>query len=256
MRNRKAVAPIIATLLMVAIAVVGGILIFVFTQGFFADEQVVGPTVDNIRIFGYDTTDGSTIDNHNGVALACDAAAISSDLQAIDCVAIYIENFGDKPVAIKSVRIFGNTYTSSSDNTATTCTNDGGQFNVLDDTASTPAVISIVDPNRRATICIEYNGSDVKPGRTIPVQVETSNGQSSQINIINGATRGQQATEVVWTLCASEGGTCNFAGTKNVRYGVDPLFATLQFSGGTACTNAVFGDPVPGQGKTCEYSNP
>ncbi|MGI0082773.1 MAG: archaellin/type IV pilin N-terminal domain-containing protein, partial [Nitrosopumilaceae archaeon] len=53
-QRRRAVAPIIATLLMVAIAVVGGILIFVFAQGFFTDTSIQGPTIDSLEIFGYD----------------------------------------------------------------------------------------------------------------------------------------------------------------------------------------------------------
>ncbi|GFN40744.1 MAG: hypothetical protein YK1312THETA_50001, partial [Marine Group I thaumarchaeote] len=38
--KHRAVAPVIATLLMVAIAVVGGTIIFVFSQGFFNQAQV------------------------------------------------------------------------------------------------------------------------------------------------------------------------------------------------------------------------
>ena len=41
--SQRAVAPIIATLLMVAISVVGGILIFVFAQGFFTDTNIQTP---------------------------------------------------------------------------------------------------------------------------------------------------------------------------------------------------------------------
>jgi len=41
-RKHRAVAPVIATLLMVAIAVVGGTIIFVFSQGFFSNSQISG----------------------------------------------------------------------------------------------------------------------------------------------------------------------------------------------------------------------
>ena len=40
--KKRAVAPVIATLLMVAIAVVGGTIIFVFSQGFFNQSQISG----------------------------------------------------------------------------------------------------------------------------------------------------------------------------------------------------------------------
>jgi len=54
-----------------------------------------------------------------------------------------------------------------------------------------------------------------------------------------------------WSVCASEGGTCAFSGTQQVRYGANSSFAYKTFTGGTACTNAVFGDPAPGVPKQC-----
>lgn len=39
---RRGVAPVIATLLLVAIAVVGGSIIFVFAQGFFLIDKLAG----------------------------------------------------------------------------------------------------------------------------------------------------------------------------------------------------------------------
>jgi hypothetical protein len=55
-----------------------------------------------------------------------------------------------------------------------------------------------------------------------------------------------------WTFCAREGDTCSFSGTQQVRYGANGLYATRTLSGGTACTNAVFGDPAPGMAKQCD----
>lgn len=59
-----------------------------------------------------------------------------------------------------------------------------------------------------------------------------------------------------WTRCASEGGQCNFTGTRSVRYGTVDRFVTKTLSGGTACTNVVFGDPAVGQGKFCRHGGP
>jgi len=61
-RKHRAVAPVIATLLMVAIAVVGGSIIFVFSQGFFSQAQISGtPTIELIKIVGYDARDVTTL---------------------------------------------------------------------------------------------------------------------------------------------------------------------------------------------------
>jgi hypothetical protein len=58
-----------------------------------------------------------------------------------------------------------------------------------------------------------------------------------------------------WTTCAWEGGTCTFSGTRQVRYGSGTTFATKTFTGSAACSNATFGDPTPGVGKSCSYSS-
>ncbi len=55
-----------------------------------------------------------------------------------------------------------------------------------------------------------------------------------------------------WNFCASENGTCSFSGTAQVRYGSGSTFYTMTLTDGTACTNAVFGDPTPGTAKHCD----
>jgi parallel beta-helix repeat protein len=54
-----------------------------------------------------------------------------------------------------------------------------------------------------------------------------------------------------WSVCAQEGGFCAFSGTQQVRYGANGLYVYKSLSGGTACTNTVFGDPAPGVPKQC-----
>ena len=54
-----------------------------------------------------------------------------------------------------------------------------------------------------------------------------------------------------WTVCAAEGGTCAYTGTQEVRYGANGSYFYRTLTDGTACTNAVFGDPVTGVRKDC-----
>jgi len=54
-----------------------------------------------------------------------------------------------------------------------------------------------------------------------------------------------------WTRCARETETCAFTGVNTVAYGARGRFRYATVTGGTACGNAVFGDPVPGVRKTC-----
>lgn len=56
------------------------------------------------------------------------------------------------------------------------------------------------------------------------------------------------------TTCAIESGTCTFSGTATIAYG-DPVrakyFAQSGLSSPVACSNATFGDPSTGYGKSC-----
>jgi len=56
-----------------------------------------------------------------------------------------------------------------------------------------------------------------------------------------------------YSFCAWEGAQCSFSGTLEVIYGAAPNFTLpRQITGGTPCTNAVFGDPAVGTVKHCE----
>ena len=56
-----------------------------------------------------------------------------------------------------------------------------------------------------------------------------------------------------WSNCASENGFCSFIGTALVRYGANDSWATQTFTDGVYCTNAVFGDPISGVQKSCQF---
>jgi len=61
-----------------------------------------------------------------------------------------------------------------------------------------------------------------------------------------------QVSDQLYSDCASEGATCSFTGMKQVRFGANGQWRTLTASGGTPCTAAVFGDPLPNVSKRCE----
>lgn len=59
-----------------------------------------------------------------------------------------------------------------------------------------------------------------------------------------------------YSRCAAEWENCSFTGTADVVYGaLNTWTAPRSFSGGTACTNTVFGDPLRGTVKAC-YMKP
>lgn len=57
-----------------------------------------------------------------------------------------------------------------------------------------------------------------------------------------------------WTKCALEGAVCSFSGTKQVRYGLNGTYFYKTATTSIQCTNAIFGDPLVGANKVCEYS--
>lgn len=67
----------------------------------------------------------------------------------------------------------------------------------------------------------------------------------------NVATAGLE--ETTWVRCATENEFCSFSGTRRVRYGTETTNVTRSLTGGTPCTNAVFGDPLYGTLKSCWY---
>jgi len=113
MTSRRAVAPVIGTLLLVAIAVVGGSIVFVFSQGFFSSAQISGaPQIESLRITGYDATDGAILQIHDGVdSGVAQGAAANDGLVAGDRIAVYLQNNSVQKVTLSEIRFAGTVYT-------------------------------------------------------------------------------------------------------------------------------------------------
>jgi len=110
---RKAEAPIVATLFLVAIAVVGGSIIFMFSQGFFSSAQISGsPQIEVVKIFGYDTRDVSPLKIHNGLDIEPASCCGEQDgRKNIDeRITIYIQNNSINPITISELRFGGVEY--------------------------------------------------------------------------------------------------------------------------------------------------
>lgn len=57
-----------------------------------------------------------------------------------------------------------------------------------------------------------------------------------------------------WIDCAWENESCNFQGSKRVRYGAAGQYAYATATGPVVCSNSVFGDPAYGSYKSCAYA--
>jgi len=197
--SRRGVAPIIATLLMVAIAVVGGVLIYVYTQGFFASTSSTTVSTDVIVIVGYDTrerdntTTGGITNSLGSVIANCgdvEPATFAVDNQKVagDHIAIHIRNGGGAAVTLTSVKVNGAgapiaTTDFCSDGAATKATT----WNIVTSAGTALASSSTVALNPGQTTSIVFElGETLSNGQTVSVEIGTASGGSFASNIAIG----------------------------------------------------------------------
>jgi len=186
--SHKAVAPVIATLLMVAIAVVGGTIIFVFSQGFFSSSQISGtPQIELVQILGYDARAVTNLQMHDGNPMIESSGDGNSIVQVDERVAIYLTNNSVQKIILGEVSFGGYNYqyinvaTNGLDDwnnpsgnglpqgnyTVLTGTNGGDQL--LDEGAGE------IRAGQTATIILDLE-SDVRIGRSSQFKLTTANG--------------------------------------------------------------------------------
>ncbi|MEK0318660.1 MAG: archaellin/type IV pilin N-terminal domain-containing protein [Nitrosopumilus sp.] len=191
--THRAVAPVIATLLMVAIAVVGGTIIFVFSQGFFNQAQVSGtPTIESVKILGYDARDIASLVAHDGLTMTAVASDPNDQGKNVgEYVVVYIKNDSSGQVLFSEIRLGGAVYTyifpgSIPDHTSATV----GTYAVMDN--STDSILDqagVAQPGE--TIGIIFDLSDNFPiGRDTQFKLTTTNGAVFVGTVVMGQNAG------------------------------------------------------------------
>lgn len=186
-RKHRAVAPVIATLLMVAIAVVGGSIIFVFAQGFFSSAQVSGtPTIELIKIVGYDARDVTTLQTHDGgpMLLAASGGDADSISEKHERIAIYLKNDSVQKMLIAELRFGGTVYTYANtaalDAQGALSSLPGGTYDIwltedgIIDVMLTEGAAEL-QPGQTATVVLALD-TDFKTGRDTQFKLTTTNG--------------------------------------------------------------------------------
>ena len=187
--SRRAVAPVIATLLLVAIAVVGGSIIFVFSQGFFSQAQVSGsPQIESIKILGYDATDGDSTQFHDGLTPVnlISGNGTSDGLVQGEYIAVYLKNDSVNKVTFSEIRLAGAVYLYV-DLEGDPLPDFPGGLNATDytivknvDTAAGEAITidssaPSLEPGQQATLVMALD-LDVKAGRDMQFKLSTAAG--------------------------------------------------------------------------------
>ncbi len=180
--NHRAVAPVIATLLMVAIAVVGGTIIFVFAQGFFSSSQISGtPTIEAVKILGYDATASATLIAHDGNLMLADSGGdADTSVEQGERVAVYLTNYSVQKIVLSEIWFGGTKYDYQQTATVGAYTSPSipqGNYTIV--TASPDGAIDVQSPvieaGQTATIMLDLD-TDFKIGRATQFKLETANG--------------------------------------------------------------------------------
>jgi len=194
-RKQRAVAPVIATLLMVAIAVVGGTIIFVFSQGFFNQAQVSGtPTIESVKILGYDARDVAKLTAHDGLQMSVDGSDATAQGKNVgEYVVVYIKNDSSGQVLFAEIRLGGATYdyiVAPVGGIVAYGSAVSGKYAVMDN--STHSIVDqagVAQPGE--TIGIIFNLSDNFPiGRDTQFKLTTTNGAVFVGTVVMGQNAG------------------------------------------------------------------
>ncbi len=180
----RAVSPVIGNILLIAIAVIGGTIIFLYSQGFVSHAQVSGkPIIELIRFFGYDARAADSLMIHDGSMTPPNTAgSLSHEKKEVDDrVAVFVENKSIQKVIIAELRFAGKVYNF----TGTSFTLDEydgvspgiGEFTILI-SASNLLLVSEkaeIQGGQLVTLVIDLQDS-IKVGRDAQLRLETTHG--------------------------------------------------------------------------------
>jgi flagellin-like protein len=192
LHSRRGVAPIIATLLLVAIAVVGGAIVFAYSQNFFSSSQISGkPNIESLKVIGYDGRDIATgLSDHNGIAMALSAGAADNIKNTGEYVAAYLKNDSVQAVTLGEVRLGGIIYSYE---TSPTFGATNQVYKILLN-SGTPDLFSQsqvgeIQPGQTATVVMKL-GENMKIGRDAQFKITTTNGAVFVGTVVTGQQSG------------------------------------------------------------------
>jgi len=179
---------------MIAIAVVGGTIIFVFSQGFFNQAQISGtPTIESVKILGYDARDVALLKAHDGIQMTATGSDSANQGKNIgEYVIVYMENHSSGQILFSEIRLGGANYDyvmpgAIQDFTAGT---GSGTYAVLHN--STHSILDqagVAQPGE--TVGILFDLSDNFPiGRDTQFKLTTTNGAVFIGTVVMGQNAG------------------------------------------------------------------
>lgn len=192
LHSRRGVAPVIATLLLVAIAVVGGAIVFAYSQNFFSSSQISGrPTIEAVKIVGYDARAIPQLYNQNGVQFTSSGDNGDAVKNTDESVAVYVKNDSVQSITISELRFGGAIYTYTSDPADFDAAMTAGQYTIGGIGAGDGIItnpVAEIQPGQTVSVVLALN-EDMRSGRDTQFKITTTNGAV----FVNTVVIGQQS---------------------------------------------------------------
>jgi len=214
-KSHRGVAPIIATLLLITIAVIGGVMIYVFTQGFFGNASIsASPSMDTVIMTGYDMREiegdppcnnphnppDSGVITHEGRITCHGDNPGNNDLGGKfddEAGTIFIRNVGQEPYTLVKLEVNGRVLDFRTDDND--IRNQAGVFGIytVPDTQTATAdtalrEVATILPGQEGTLVMSFDGSGIATDnsavndRTIPIKLTSSSGSVYNFVVVIG----------------------------------------------------------------------
>lgn len=203
--RHRAVDPVIANLIFIATAVVGGSVIFTASQGFFNDYQISGsPSIEFLELVGYDARDVSELQSQNDIFMATPNSGGDPNgaKQKDERIGVYVQNHSSQKVTIAKLLFAGKSYSYQETDTidaygpASIISGSGGvggkpEYGILTKTDGIADIMQsdpspVINPGKVDTIILALDG-DYKIGRQVQFQLTTTQGAKIVGTIVVGS---------------------------------------------------------------------
>ncbi len=205
--NHRAVASIIATLLVIMIAVVIASTIFVFAEQSYNQNQISGIIpIELITVLGYDARDVSQLTTQNKVVMATANSGGDGDgtKERHERVTVHVQNHSPNKIIIKELRFGGSEYTYAATSTLDAhgplSNIPGGQYGIL---LKTVGAVDLMLNEGQAEIrsgqavdIVLALDSNVKTGRDSQFKLTTTNGAIFIGTVVMGSASGSSSTGI------------------------------------------------------------
>jgi|GEM_PF-767669 len=203
----------------------------------------VGISGNGNYFVAYNTSPEVALATISGTLVAVNALAVGTTDVSVcqnggQCSVLKITVSGDTAITLSQSKL-----TLNVGNTARVLITGSGGYSLSQN--SNAGVASAVVSDSAVTI------TALSSGQT-NMSICQSGGQCASVAVtVTGASTA--ATDLNWTFCSDEKGTCSFTGYQTIRYGANGKYHYGSYLNGVSCSNSIFGDPIENVVKQCYY---